>query len=493
MPFDVFEQLNIERKKKGEPLFSNPRNSASGTLKIQNSSIVAKRKLDCYVYAYLGTENMAPTHYEQLKKIKTWGFKVSPDYRFCKNLDEVYQFIDFWNSKRNDLNVATDGIVIKVNAISQQEILGSTSKSPRWAIAFKYQSEQAITKLLSVSYQVGRTGAITPVANLEKVLLAGTMVKRASLHNEDIIKKLDLHSDDTVIIEKGGEIIPKVIKVDKTKRVIDAEKIKFIEYCPDCHTKLLKNDDEANHFCPNDKGCPTQIKEKIKHFVQRRAMDIDGLGKETIELLYNHKLIHNIADLYALRVEDMIHLEGLGLKSAKKILDGLEASKKIPFERVLYGIGIRHVGETVAKKITQKLLTIDEIMNSNVEYLISIDEIGEKIAHSVFAFFKSDENKELIERLRNYGLQFTNDKDLLQNLSEKLKGLRIVISGTFSKHSRSELKNLIEQNGGKNASSVSRSTNYLLAGENIGPQKLAKANEYGIKIISEDEFINMLN
>jgi DNA ligase (NAD+) len=492
LPFQVFEELNKQREETGEPLFANPRNAAAGTLKMQNPAIVAARKLDACFYSLMGDNLPADGHYENLKKAGEWGFKISDAMQLCRNLDEVFNYLHKWDLERHKVPVATDGVVIKVNSRRLQEELGFTAKSPRWAIAYKFKAESAATILKSVSYQVGRTGAVTPVANLEPVQIAGTVVKRASLHNADIIKNLDLHLGDTVFVEKGGEIIPKITGVDAEKRHPLAQPVEFIEKCPECGTPLVRNEGEAAHYCPNETGCPPQIKGKMEHFVSRKAMDIDGLGQETIELLYNQGLAKGIADLYLLKKEQLSILERMGEKSAQRILDGLEESKKAPFERVLFALGIRYVGETVAKKLAKVVHSIDSLRQKTKDELMEIDEIGERIAESIVEFFSKPEHIEMIEFLKKQGLQFQVSDELLSNRTEKLKGLSIVISGTFEKHSRDELKGLIEQNGGKNVSSISKKTNYVLAGENMGPSKLEKAQTLGIPIISEDEFLKML-
>lgn len=493
LPFSEFERINREREEEGEALFANPRNAASGTLKSQKSSVVAERKLDAYFYYLLGENLPSDGHYENLKETAKWGFKISPDTEKCANIDEVIAFIRKWHDKRFDLPVATDGIVIKVNSTRLQQYLGFTAKSPRWAIAYKYKAEQASTTLLSVSYQVGRTGAVTPVANLEPVLLAGTTVKRASLHNADIIKTLDLHLGDTVFVEKGGEIIPKIVGADQASRHPMALPVEFIKTCPECETPLIRKDGEAAHYCPNEDGCPPQIKGKMEHFISRKAMNIDGLGSETIDLLYNEGLIRNVADLYELRKEQISQLERLGDKSADRILKSLEESKQVPFEKVLFALGIRYVGETVAKILAHRLISIEQIEAASLEELTAIDEIGGRIAESVNAYFTNPGNLTLVERLKKTGLQMKLDETVLASRTDKLKGLSIIISGTFEKNSRDDLKKMIEQNGGKNVSSISKNTDYLLAGNNIGPSKLEKAEKLNIPIISEDEFLNMIS
>lgn len=492
MPFQVFEELNAEREKNGEPLLANPRNTAAGTLKMQNSSVVASRKLDAYFYYLLGANLPFDGHYENLQKAREWGFKISDAMQKCASLKEVFEYLDKWDVERHHLPVATDGVVIKVNSKNLQDNLGFTAKSPRWAIAYKFKAESAATILKSVSYQVGRTGAVTPVANLEPVLIAGTMVKRASLHNADIIQNLDLHISDTVFVEKGGEIIPKITGVDQSKRHPMFQPVRFIEHCPECGTKLIRNEGEAAHYCPNEVGCPPQIKGKIEHFVSRKAMDIDGLGQETIELLYNQKLIQGVADLYRLKKEQLVGLERMGDKSAERILKSLEESKTVPFERVLFSLGIRFVGETVAKTLAKNMHTIENIQNATFEELTEIDEIGGRIAESIVDWFSKNEYRELISFLKEQGLQFTVSEEQLNNRTDKLKGLSIIISGTFEKYSRDELKNMIEQNGGKNVGSISKKTSYLVAGSNMGPSKLEKATQLGVPIISEDDFLKMI-
>jgi DNA ligase (NAD+) len=493
LPFSEFDRINQEREEIGEALFANVRNAASGTLKSQKSSVVAERNLDAYFYYLLGEKLPSDGHMENMLAAKEWGFKISPDTQKCSNIDEVIVFIRKWNLKRLELPVATDGIVIKVNSLSLQQYLGTTAKSPRWAIAYKYKAEQLSTILQSVSYQVGRTGAVTPVANLEPVLLAGTTVKRASLHNADIIRNLDLHLGDTVFVEKGGEIIPKIVGVDPASRHPMAQPVDFIKNCPECGTALIRKDGEAAHYCPNEDGCPPQIKGKMEHFIGRKAMNIDGLGAETIDLLYNEGLIRNIADLYDLKKEQISKLERLGDKSADRILKSLDESQSVPFEKVLFALGIRFVGETVAKILAHRLTNIENIENASLEELTAIDEIGGRIAESVRQYFSNPDNLKLIERLKEKGLQMQLDEASLANRSEKLSGLSIIISGTFEKNSRDDLKKMIEQNGGKNVSSISKNTNYLLAGSNIGPSKLEKAEKLNIPIISEDDFLKMID
>lgn len=492
MPFAEFNRLNAQLEKAGESLLANPRNTAAGTLKMKNSSVVASRKLDAYLYYLLGEDLAEDGHFESLQKAREWGFKISEHTQLCKNINEVFAYIEKWESERLSLPVATDGIVIKVNSRSLQKNLGFTAKSPRWAIAYKFKAESVATILKSVSYQVGRTGAVTPVANLEPVLIAGTIVKRASLHNADIINNLDLHIEDTVFVEKGGEIIPKITEVDLAKRHPMFQPVKFIGQCPECGTKLIRKEGEAAHYCPNEDACPPQIKGKMEHFVSRKAMDIDGIGQETIELLYNEGLAKNITQLYQLKKEQLLNLERMADKSAQRIIDGLEASKQVPFERVLFALGIRFVGETVAKTLVKKLHTLANIQIQTKEQLVEIDEIGDRIAESVVEWFSNEEHIRFIQQLKNYGLQLSISEDKLEGQTNKLEGLNIIISGTFEKHSRDELKKLIEQNGGKNVGSISKKTNYMLAGNNIGPSKLEKVNKLGIPMISEDEFLKMI-
>ncbi len=492
MPWAVFDALNKEREEQEEQLLANPRNAASGTLKLQNSTIVAQRKLDAYLYYLLGEKLPSDLHSENLKAAHTWGFKISDATHVCKTLPEVFDFINYWDSERKNLPVATDGIVLKVNSIRQQRNLGFTAKSPRWAIAYKFQSEKAVTRLNSVSYQVGRTGAVTPVANLDPVQLSGTTVKRASLHNADIIASLDLHIGDMVFVEKGGEIIPKITAVDFDARILVGDKVHFIKNCPECGSELVRIEGEAAHYCPNENGCPPQIKGKMEHFVSRKAMNIDGLGSETIALLFENKLIENIADIYELKVPDLARLERLGNKSAVNIKTSCEASKEVPFERVLFALGIRFVGETVAKKLAFAFKKIGKIEAATLEELIAVDEIGERIAQSVLKYFSDERNIKLINRLKQFGLQMQVSEDKLQPAGNALSDLSIVISGTFSKHSRDEYKTMIEQNGGKNVGSVSAKTSFILAGENMGPEKLKKAESLGVKLVSENEFLAMI-
>jgi DNA ligase (NAD+) len=493
LPFSVFEMLNREREEIGEQPFANPRNAASGTLKSQNSSVVASRKLDAYFYHILGNKLPEDGHFEMLKHAASWGFKISEHSRKCQNPEEIFDFLHEWNEKRKDLPVATDGVVIKINSGNVQQELGFTAKSPRWAIAYKFKAERVSTTLNSVSYQVGRTGAVTPVANLEPILLAGTVVKRATLHNADVIKNLDLHSGDEVFVEKGGEIIPKIVSVELSARHPMSEAICFPERCPECNSLLIRQEGESAYYCPNETGCPPQLKGKLEHFIGRKSMNIDGLGSETIELLFDKNLVRNVAELYELKQADLIDLERLGEKSAARILESLELSKNVPFERVLFALGIRYVGETVAKKLARGLKSIDNIANASVEELTGVDEIGSKIAESIVNWFSNERNRELTEELKNHGLCFTVKSEQKEGQTEKLKGLSIIISGTFEKFSRDDLKAFIELNGGKNVTSLSAKTSYLIAGENIGPSKLEKALKLKIPIISEDELIQLTN
>ena len=492
LPWAEFDRLNKEREEQEEPLFANPRNAASGTLKQQNPAVVAARKLDAYFYYLLGEELPAETHFDNLEAARSWGFKVPNVIRVCNSLEDIYDYIAYWDAERKNLPVATDGIVLKVNSLRQQRNLGFTAKSPRWAIAYKFQAERAVTRLNSVSFQVGRTGAVTPVANLEPVLLAGTTVKRASLHNADIIEGLDLHLGDKVFVEKGGEIIPKIVGVDVEARgLLVGDKVRFIRSCPECGTPLMRPEGEAAHYCPNEAGCPPQIKGKIEHFVTRRAMNIN-MGPETVEDLYEAGYIKDTADLYTLEIADLLRLERWADKSARNLMASLEESKQVPFERVLYGLGIRFVGETVAKRLVSAFHSMEQLEQASFEDLTAVDEIGERIARSIIAYFADERNRTLVNRLKEYGLQMSVAEEKLANRSEKLKGLSIVISGTFAKHSRDEYKAMIEQHGGKNSGSVSGKTDYILAGDNMGPAKLEKAAKLGVKIINEDEFLNMI-
>ena len=494
MPWVVFEELNREKEAREEPLFANPRNAASGTLKLQNSTIVASRKLDAYLYYLLGEELPCDGHYENLQAAASWGFKTSEHTRKAHSLEEVFEYINYWDTERKNLPVATDGIVLKVNSLRQQKNLGFTAKSPRWAIAYKFQAERALTRLNRVTYQVGRTGAVTPVANLDPVQLSGTIVKRASLHNADIIEGLDLHIGDMVYVEKGGEIIPKITGVDKDARsMLIGEKVKFITHCPECGSKLIRFEGEAAHYCPNETACPPQIKGKIEHFISRKAMNIDGLGPETVDMFYRLGLIKDTADLYQLKTDDIKNLERMGEKSAENIVNGIAASKEVPFERVLFALGIRFVGETVAKKIAKSFTDIEELENADLEKLKNIDEIGEKIAQSIITYFSNPANRELVERLKSNGLQLHRTEEDLSGYTDKLAGQSIVISGVFTHHSRDEYKEMIEKNGGKNVGSISSKTSFILAGENMGPAKLEKAQKLGVKIMSEDEFLALLS
>ena len=492
MPWDVFEELNRERELREEPLFANPRNAASGTLKSQNSAVVASRKLDAYLYYMLGENLPHDGHYENLMEAEKWGFKISHITKKVHSLQEIFDFINYWDVERKNLPVATDGIVLKVNSLRQQRNLGYTAKSPRWAIAYKFQAERALTRLNKVTYQVGRTGAITPVANLDPVQLSGTTVRRASLHNADIIASLDLHIGDMVYVEKGGEIIPKITGVDIDSRSADAEKVEFITHCPECGSKLIRYEDEAAFYCPNETGCPPQIKGKIEHFISRRAMNIEGLGPETVDQFYQEGLIHNVADLYSLSADDICRLDRMGEKSADNIIQGIARSKEVPYERVLFALGIRFVGETVAKKVAKAFHSIDALAAANLDALIHVDEIGLKIAQSIISYFADDKNRELVERLRNAGLKLEADEEDLSGHTDILQGKSIVISGVFSRHSRDEYKELIEKHGGKNVGSISKKTSFILAGDNMGPSKLEKARSLGIAIIDENEFLSMI-
>ncbi len=492
MPWLVFDELNKEREEQEEALFANPRNAGSGTLKLQNSSIVATRKLDAYLYNILGENLPFASHFDSLRTAKTWGFKISDAVKVCSNLEEVFEFIRYWDVERKSLPVATDGIVIKVNDYAQQRTLGATAKSPRWAIAYKYQAESGLTRLNSVSYQVGRTGAVTPVANLDPVLLSGTTVRRASLHNADIIAGLDLHIGDMVYVEKGGEIIPKITAVAIDQRVLIGDKVQFIKNCPECGTSLVRYEGEAAHYCPNENACPPQIKGKIQHFVSRKAMNIEGLGVETINLLYDEALLRNVADIYTLKADDLTGLERLGEKSAQNILQSIEQSKNTPFDRVLFALGIRFVGETVAKKLVQALHDIEQLKSATFDALIEIDEIGERIAQSVVQYFADDKNVTLINRLKDAGLQMAVSDEDLKPQYQTLKDKTIVISGTFQHFSRDEYKEMIVQHGGKNTGSISKKTSYVLAGEKMGPEKFKKAESLGIRILNEDEFLEII-
>lgn len=496
MPHKVFEQLNKEKEEIGEQLYANARNTTSGTLKMQDSAIVAQRKLDSYLYFVLGENLPFNTHLEAIEKAKEWGFKVPlTEKKFiakCNSVDEIFEFINYWDKARHQLDFDIDGVVIKVNNYNKQQELGMTAKSPKWAIAYKFKAEQAKTKLLEIIYQVGRTGAITPVANLQPVLLAGTTVRRASLHNADQIEKLDIRINDTVLVEKGGEIIPKIVGVETTQRDIFSEPVTYISHCPECNTPLVRKEGEAQHYCPNEWGCAPQIKGKITHFISRKAMNIDGLGEETIDLLVDKNLIKNSADLYELNSDKLFGLEGFKERKIQNILTGVEKSKEVSFERVLFAIGIRYVGETVAKKLAKHFKNIDAIKNATFEELITADEIGEKIAESIIQFFTNETNQSLINQLKNKGLQFSLSEEQLANTTSKLEGLTFVVSGVFSLFSRDELKHIIEQNGGKVAGSISKKTSFVVAGENMGPSKLQKAQELGVEIIDENKFAEMV-
>lgn len=492
MPWKVFEKLNKERELAEEPLFANPRNAASGTLKSLKSSLVSKRSLDAYLYYMLGEELPSATHYGNLEKAKTWGFKIGEGIKKVKTLQEIYDFIAYWDTERKNLPVATDGIVLKVNAIEQQKQLGYTAKSPRWAIAYKFKAERELTQLESVSYQIGRTGAVTPVANMSPVQLAGTIVKRATLNNADFITSLDLHINDYVYVEKGGEIIPKIVGVDATKRSLNATPIRFIDKCPECGTPLIRYEGEAAYYCPNEDGCSPQIKGKIEHFISRKAMNIDSLGPETIDEYYRKGLITNIASLYSLRLED-INDGGKRNKSAQKVMQAIEKSKAIPFERVLFALGIRFVGETSARLIARKFTSIEMLKSATIEQLMQVDGVGEVIAQSIKAYFLNEKNVEIVSQLEAMGVQMAIKEDETKPTSTLLQDLSIVISGVFTHHSRDEYKAIIEQHGGKNVGSISSKTSFILAGDNMGPSKLQKAEKLGIKIVNEEEFLSMLN
>lgn len=492
MPRGVFDRINSERVKEGLPLFANPRNSAAGTIKQLDSRIVASRSLDCMFYFLLSDQLPYDNHFDNLKAASSWGFRVPDSIRKCKNMEEVLEFVTLWESERKMLPYDIDGVVIKVNSIALQKKLGYTAKSPRWAISYKYKAEQAMTKLLSVSFQVGRTGNITPVANLEPVVLAGTTVKRASLHNEDQISLLDLHLNDMVYVEKGGEIIPKIVGVNHSLRSEGSNIVVFISNCPECGTMLLKAEGEANHFCPNYLHCPPQIKGRIEHFISRRAMDIEGLGEETIDLLYNKKLIRNFSDLYDLELSQLISLDRLGEKSANKILKSIKDSIKVPYNRVLYALGIRHVGETTAKTLAKRFKTLDELMSADMEKLTAVPEIGPRIAFSIMSYFSDRENIEIITRLKSHMMNFSSEESSAET-GNALEGKTIVISGVFQKHTREEYKGIIERNGGKNSSSVSGNTSFILAGENMGPSKRSDAEALGVLLLSESEFLKFIN
>ena len=494
MPWTSFERLNAEREQQEEPLFANPRNAASGTLKLQNPQEVSRRQLDSYLYYLLGEQLPCDGHYENMMEAQKWGFKVSDHMKKCTTIDEVLDYINYWDTERKNLPVATDGIVLKVNSLRQQRNLGFKAKSPRWAIAYKFQAERQLTRLNSVSYQVGRTGAVTPVANLDPVQLSGTVVKRATLHNADIIKGLDLHVGDMVYVEKGGEIIPKITGVDMDSRsILVGDPVKFADVCPECGTKLIRYEGEAAYYCPNAISCPPQIKGRIEHFVSRKAMNIDGLGTETIDLFYQAGLIKDIADLYTLKAMDICRLEGLGEKSAVSIVHGIEDSKKVPFERVLFAIGIRFVGETVAKILARAFKSMEALENATMEQLTAVNEIGVKIAQSIVTFFADERSRELVNRLKEFGLQMELAQEEQEGGSDLLKDKIIVISGVFNHHSRDEYKALIERHGGKNSGSISAKTSFVLAGDNMGPAKREKAQELGVRLVSENEFLEMIN
>lgn len=506
MPWTSFEALNAEREANEEQLFANPRNAASGTLKSQKSELVAQRKLDAYLYYLLG-ENEPPSlfsqpcsvdfsngsHYENLQEAEKWGFKISKGMKKCKTLDEILEFIDYWDKERKNLPVATDGIVLKVNSIRQQRHLGYTAKSPRWAIAYKFKAERACTRLNEVTYQVGRTGAITPVANMNPVQLAGTIVKRASLHNADIINELDLHIGDMVYVEKGGEIIPKVVGVDKEQRTADLQKVTFIDTCPECGAQLVRYEGEAAHYCTNDTSCPPQIKGRIEHFISRKAMNIDSLGPETVDDFYQRGLISNVADLYTLNAGQIANYNKNRTISAVKAVNAIKASTEVPFERVVFAIGIRFVGETTAKLLARHFKTMDALRNATLEQLLNVDGVGQVIAESIIRFFRNEKNIDILNRLQEAGLQFSLSEEALAGQTDKLAGKSIVISGVFTQHSRDEYKTLIEKNGGKNVGSISKNTSFILAGDNMGPAKLEKASKLGIKIMNEEEFLELIN
>jgi len=491
MPWKVFERLNAEREAAEEPLFANPRNAASGTLKSQSSALVASRQLDAYLYYLLGDEIPADGHYENLQIAASWGFKISQGMRKVDSLQGIYDFINYWDAERKNLPVATDGIVLKVNSLRQQRSLGYTAKSPRWAIAYKFKAERARTRLESVSYQVGRTGAVTPVANMEPVQLAGTTVKRATLNNEDFIRSFDLHLGDYVYVEKGGEIIPKIVGVDVESRPILAIPVEFIKRCPECGARLVRYEGESAWYCPNDTQCPPQIKGRIEHFISRKAMNIDSLGPETVDEYYRRGLIKNVADLYDIEVQQ-INGDGSRTKSAQRVVNGIAKSKEVPFERVVFALGIRFVGETSAKLLARKFKTMEALEQATAEQLVEVDGIGDVMAASIVSYFKNDDNRQLVERLKGYGLQMSLSDEQLSAQSDRLAGQSIVISGVFAHHSRDEYKALIEQHGGKNVGSISKKTSFILAGENMGPAKLEKAQKLGIRIMSEDEFLQLI-
>ncbi len=492
LPRKEFDAINREREELGDALLANPRNAASGTLKMQDSSVVASRNLDCFLYVIMGEKLPFKTHYNNLEEAKKWGFRISEHMKKCKDIHAVLDYIKEWDKKRHTLGFDIDGVVIKINSFEQQKALGFTAKSPRWAISYKFKAEQVSTLLEKITYQVGRTGSITPVANLKPVLLAGTVVKRASLHNADIIEKLDVRLGDTVYVEKGGEIIPKITGVDLSKRPAHSQKTLYCTHCPECNALLVREESEANHFCPNETGCPPQIKGKIEHFVSRKAMNIDSLGGETIAALFEKKLITNVADIYDLKKEDLLPLERMAEKSVNNLLKGIEESKQVSFERLVYGLGIRHVGETTARKLAYAFKNIESLMKSGTEELMDVGDVGEVIAKSIIAHFQNRKNLEIIGRLKNKGLKFELSEQALASKTDKLSNLSFVVSGVFTRFSRDQLKSLIEQNGGKNTGSVSSKTNYLLAGENMGPEKLKKAEKLGVKLITEEEFAKMI-
>ncbi|MDR2026219.1 MAG: NAD-dependent DNA ligase LigA [Prevotellaceae bacterium] len=492
MPLSSFKRLNCEREEKNQTLFANPRNAAAGTLKMQDSAEVAKRGLDCCLYFILGENLPFDTHFDNLQKAASWGFKISPNMRKCRSIDDIFNFLDHWDTERKNLPYDTDGAVIKVNSLALQRETGLRAKSPRWAVAYKFKAEQAYTPLLSIDYQVGRTGAVTPVANLQPVQLAGTTVKRASLHNAEQIELHDIRLGDTVIVEKGGEIIPKIVGVDKTKRPENSEPLVYATVCPVCGTELVKLAGEAKHYCPNDSGCPPQILGKIEHFVSRRAMNIEGIGEETADLMFEEHLIHNIADIYDLTKDRIVRLERMGSRSADNIIEGIVRSKEVPFPRVLFALGIRYVGETTAKKIALAFRSLDAIRNASYEDLLQVDEVGERIAQSIIRYFSDSSNIAIIERLKAAGLKFEIETGDNEILSDSLLGKTVVVSGNFSRP-RDELKQLIERHGGKNSSGVTSNTDFLIAGDKTGPAKLQKAEKLGIKIISENEFLQMIN
>lgn len=491
LPWKEFERLNAEREAAEEQLFANPRNAASGTLKSLNPAVAAERHLDAYLYYLLGDGITGDGHYENLMRAKAWGFKISEGMRKVKTLQEIYDFINYWDTERKNLPVATDGIVLKVNSLRQQRALGYTAKSPRWAIAYKFKAERECTRLNEVTYQVGRTGQITPVANMEPVQLAGTTVRRATLNNEDFIRSLDLHEGDYVYVEKGGEIIPKIVGVDTSRRDPQAQPVQFISRCPECGAELVRYEGEAAHYCPNDAGCPPQIKGRIEHFISRKAMNIDSLGPETVDEYYRRGLIHNVADLYDIRVEQ-INGDGNRQKSAQKVVDGIAASRQVPFERVVFALGIRFVGETSARLLARKFKNIDALSSATLQQLTDVDGIGEVIAKSVITYFHNPVNQEIVSRLRGYGLQMSLSEEQMQAASNRLEGKSIVISGVFTRHSRDEYKRIIEENGGKNVGSISGKTSFILAGDNMGPAKLQKAEKLGIPIVDEETFLSMI-